>query len=319
MAETDGLVIPRGRKRAVLEGGGRELRLTNLDKPFWPERGLTKRDLLQHYVDVAPVLLPHIEGRPMVMKRYPHGWAGEHFFMKRTPAHAPAWLETCAVEHGSGSVIDFPVVRQLDGLLWLVNLGCIDLNPWYSRCDDVDRPDVLHFDLDPVPPAGFDRVREAALLVRDALDDLAMPSYAKTTGSKGIHVYVPIVRGPVQKDVWRVAKAFARLMEQRRPDLVTAEYRIRNRPAGRILVDYNQNAWGRTLASVYSVRPTALATVSMPVRWEEVEDGVETEDFRIENIGDRLAGVGDLWRPLAWPKRGRVELAGLMASADQGR
>jgi bifunctional non-homologous end joining protein LigD len=319
MAQTDGLAIPRGRKGAVLEGGGRELRLTNLDKPFWPERGLTKRDLLQHYADVAPVLLPHIEGRPMVMKRYPHGWAGEHFFMKRTPAHAPSWLETCAVEHGSGSVIDFPVVRDIAGLLWLVNLGCIDLNPWYARCDDVDRPDVLHFDLDPVPPATFDRVREAALLVRDALDDLGMPSYAKTTGSKGIHVYIPIVRGPIQKDVWRVAKAFAGLMEQRRPDLVTAEYRIKNRPAGRILVDYNQNAWGRTLASVYSVRPTALATVSMPVRWEEVEDGVEIEDFRIENIGDRLARVGDLWRPLAWPKRGRVELVGLMESAGPRR
>lgn len=319
MAETDGLAIPRGRTRAVLGGAGREVRLTNLDKPFWPERGITKRDLLQHYADVAPVLLPHIEGRPMVMKRYPHGWKGEHFFMKRTPPHAPAWLETCAVEHGSGSVIDFPVVRQLADLLWLVNLGCIDLNPWYSRCDDVDRPDVLHFDLDPVPPAGFDRVREAALLVREALDELGMPSYAKTTGSKGIHVYVPIVRGPIQKEVWRVAKAFARLMEQRRPDLVTAEYRIRNRPAGRILVDYNQNAWGRTLASVYSVRPTALATVSMPVRWEEVEDGVETEDFRIENVAARVARVGDLWRPLAWPKRGRVELGGLMASAGERR
>jgi bifunctional non-homologous end joining protein LigD len=315
MAEREGLVIPRSGARAVLEFPGGELRLTNLEKPFWPDRGLAKADLLQHYADMGPVLLPHIQGRPMVMKRYPHGWKGDHFFMKRTPANAPEWLETCRVEHGSGNVIDFPVVRQLPDLLWLVNLGCIDLNPWYSRCDDVDRPDVLHFDLDPVPPAGFDRVREAALLVRDALEELAMPSYPKTTGSKGIHVYVPIVWGPVQKDVWRVAKAFARLMEQRRPDLVTAEYRIKNRPAGRVLVDYNQNAWGQTLASVYSVRPTALATVSMPVRWGEVESGVEMEDFRLENAVARISEVGDLWRPLVWPKRGRVELRALMETA----
>jgi bifunctional non-homologous end joining protein LigD len=315
MAQRESLDIPRGRERARLAFSGRELRLTNLEKPFWPDRGLTKADLLQHYADVAPVLLPHIQGRPMVMKRYPHGWQGEHFFMKRTPAHAPEWLETCPVQHASGNVIEFPVVREISGLLWLVNLGCIDLNPWYSRCDDVGRPDVLHFDLDPVPPAGFDRVREAALLVRDALDEIGMPSYPKTTGSKGIHVYVPIVRGPVQKDVWRVAKAFARLMEERRPDLVTAEYRVKNRPGGRVLVDYNQNAWGRTLASVYSVRPTALATVSMPVRWDEVADGVEIEDFRMDNAAARIAEVGDLWRPLAWPRRGRVELGALTESA----
>ncbi len=304
---TDRIRIPR-QGTATLQFAGRPLRLTNLAKPFWPERGITKGDLLQYYADVAPVLLPHIEGRAMVMKRYPNGWAGKHFFMKRTPEHAPDWVETCAIEHGSGSVIDFPVVHSVPGLLWLVNLGCIDLNPWYSRCDDVDRPDVLHFDLDPVAPAGFDRVREVALRVRDALDGLGMPSYPKTTGSKGIHVYVPIVRGPTQKAVWRFAKAFARLMEERHPDRVTAEYRIRNRPPGRVLVDYNQNAWGRTLASVYSVRPVAAAAVSTPVTWAEVEDGVEIDDFRLDNVRDRIEERGDLWRPLAWPKRGRVEL-----------
>ena len=309
--------VPRDRDTAVVELGGREVRLTNLRKPFWPDRGITKGDLLQYYADVAEVLLPHVEGRAMVMKRYPNGWRGKFFFMKRTPDHAPEWLETCAIEHGSGSVIDFPVIRHVPGLLWLVNLGCIDLNPWYSRCDDVDRPDVLHFDLDPVPDAGFDRVRETALLVKEALDGLGMPSYPKTTGSKGIHVYVPIVRGPVQKDVWRFAKAFARLMEERRPDLVTAQYRIADRPAGRVLVDYNQNAWGRTLASVYSVRPTPVAAVSAPVTWDEVAGGIEIEDFRLDNMPERIRAVGDLWRPLAWPKRGRValeEMTGGMAT-----
>lgn len=300
------------RDAVTLEFAGRPLRLSNLQKPFWPRRGITKGDLLQYYADIAPVLLPHIEGRPMVMKRYPDGWAAGHFFMKRTPAHAPDWVETCAIEHASGSVIDFPVVRSLPGLLWLVNLGCIDLNPWYSRCDDVDRPDVLHFDLDPVEPAGFDRVREVALRLRDALDDLGMPSYPKTTGSKGIHVYVPIVRGPSQKDVWRFAKAFARVMEERYPDRVTAEYRVRNRPPGRVLVDYNQNAWGRTLASVYSVRPVSSAAVSTPVEWAEVEAGVEIEDFRMDNVPARVERRGDLWRPMVWPKRGRVELGSMI-------
>ncbi len=315
----EALRIPTDKRAAVLRLSGRELRLTNLGKPFWPGRGLSKGDLLQYYADVAPVLLPHIEGRAMVMKRYPNGWQGKHFFMKRTPDHAPVWLETCAIEHGSGSVIDFPVVRSVAGLLWLVNLGCIDLNPWYSLCDDVDRPDVLHFDLDPVEPAGFDRVRETALRVRESLDALGMPSYPKTSGSKGIHVYVPIVRGPRQKEVWRFAKAFARLMEERHPELVTAEYRIRNRPAGRVLVDYNQNAWGRTLASVYSVRPTAEASVSTPVTWEEVEAGVEIGDFRLENVPERVERVGDLWRPMAWPKRGRVELSEVAGRTGAGR
>lgn len=313
MADSGRIRIPTDRDSVVLEFAGRAVRLTNLDKPFWPELGLTKRDLLQYYADVAPLLLPHVEGRAMVMKRYPNGWRGKFFFMKRTPDHAPDWLETCAIEHGSGSVIDFPVIHHVPGLLWLVNLGCIDLNPWYSRCDDVDRPDFLHFDLDPVPPAGFDRVREAALLVREALEGLGMPSYAKTTGSKGIHVHVPLVRGPLQKQVWSFAKAFARLLEERRPDLVTAEYRIKNRPPGRILVDYNQNAWGQTLASVYSVRPTPAAAVSTPVTWEEVEDGMEIDDFRLDNVRERLDDMGDLWRPLVWPVRGRVELEDVVA------
>src|SRR5262249_20551124 len=160
---------------------------------------------------------------------------------KRAPSPRPEWIRTCSIEHASGNVIDFPVIGDLPSLLWLVNLGCIDLNPWYARCDDVDRPDYLHFDLDPVPPAAFADVRKAALLVREALAALELPSLAKTTGSRGLHVYVPIVRGPTQKEVWAFAKAFARALEGRHPAVVTAEYRIAKRPAGRVLVDYNQN------------------------------------------------------------------------------
>jgi bifunctional non-homologous end joining protein LigD len=291
----------------VVEAEGRPVKLTNVNKLFWPEEGYTKGDLLQYYADVSRWLIPHLRDRAMVMKRYPHGAAGEFFFMKRAPSPRPEWIELCSIEHSSGNVIDFPMVQDLAALLWVVNLGCIDLNQWYARCDDVDRPDYLHFDLDPVPGADFGKVLETALLVHEALDSLRMPNHAKTTGSKGIHVYVPIVRGPTQKQVWTFAKEFARQMEARRPDLVTAEYKVSKRPTGRVLVDYNQNAWGRTLASIYSVRPKARATVSTPVTWRELERGVAIEDFRIDNVPARLRKVGDLWAPLP-EKKGRVKL-----------
>jgi bifunctional non-homologous end joining protein LigD len=283
---------------STLDVAGREVRLTNLEKVFWPESGITKGDLVQYYAEIAPALLPHLRDRAMVMKRYPHGVDGKYFFMKRAPAPRPPWIETCAIEHGSGSVIDFPMIQDAAALLWLINLGCIDLNPWYSRCDDTDRPDFLHFDLDPVPDAAWERVVETALLVRQALAALEMPVYAKTTGSRGIHVYVPIVRGPTQKQVWSFAKELARTLASHAPRLVTAEYRVARRPPGRVLVDYNQNAWGRTLASVYSVRPRPGATVSAPVAWDELEAGARIEDFDLFNVPARIAERGDLWAGL---------------------
>ncbi len=297
--------IPKGVANAEITVKGRAVKLTNLDKPFWPI--VTKRDLLQYYADVAPALLPHVCERAMVMKRYPNGAAGEFFFMKRTPPGRPEWLRTCPIQHSSGNVIDFPVIDDLAALLWVVNLGCIDLNQWYAKCDDVNRPDYLHFDLDPVPEARFKQVLETACAVRESLEALKIPSYPKTTGSRGIHIYVPIVRGPLQKQVWSFAKEFAKAMEARNPNLITAEYRIAKRPAGRVLVDYNQNAWGRTLASVYSVRPTPKATVSTPVTWEEIEHGFHIEDFTIQNVPERVARLGDLYKPLL-AKTNRLKL-----------
>jgi len=295
-------VIPTDVDTVELRAGSRAVHLTNLRKPFWPERGLTKGDLLQYYVDVSGALLPHLHDRAMVMKRYPNGAGGDFFFMKRAPSPRPGWIETCAIDHGSAGVIDFPIVQDLPALLWVVNLGCIDLNQWYARCDDTDRPDYLHFDLDPVKGATFAQVREAALILRETLDALKMPSYPKTTGSRGIHVYVPIVRGPTQKDVWSVAKTISLSLAGAHPRLLTAEYRVARRPSERVLVDYNQNAWGRTLASIYSVRPKPRATVSTPVTWKEVEKGVEIEDFRMDNVPARLTKVGDLWKPLLDPE-----------------
>jgi bifunctional non-homologous end joining protein LigD len=301
------LTIPRDRDNVVLGVDNRDVRLTNLGKVFWPELRLTKGDLLQYYASVARAILPHLRDRAMVMKRYPHGASGEYFFMKRAPNPRPSWIETCAIHHGSGDVIDFPMIQDRAALMWVVNLGCIDLNQWYARSDDIDRPDYLHFDLDPGAGATFDLVRESGLIVREALAVLKMPSFVKTTGSRGLHIYVPIVREPVQKDVWRFAKALAQELQVRHPSLLSTEYRVAKRPSGRVLVDYNQNAWGRTLASIYSVRPRAEATVSTPLTWQELERGARIEDFTMMNVPARVARLGDLWKPLL-SVRGRFDL-----------
>jgi bifunctional non-homologous end joining protein LigD len=302
------LVIPRDQDNVILTVDGKDVRLTNLRKIFWPELAITKGDLLQYYADVATALLPHVKNRAMVMKRYPHGASGEFFFMKRAPTPRPSWIEICRIDHGSKGVIDFPMIQDPAALMWVINLGCIDLNQWYATCDDVDRPDYLHFDLDPGVGATFDRVIETAQVVHEALDTLKMPSVVKTTGSKGLHVYVPIVRGPVQKQVWTFAKALAQELAVRNPALITGEYRRDKRPRGRVLVDYNQNRWGSTLASIYSPRPRPEATVSTPVTWKEVAGGIRVEDFTVRNVPARVAKLGDLWKPLL-QARGRFNLS----------
>jgi bifunctional non-homologous end joining protein LigD len=299
--------LPHSQDTLEFDVDGKNVRLTNLTKIFWPELGITKLDLLQYYLDISPVLLPHVAHRAMVMKRYPNGVTGEFFFMKRAPSPRPEWIETCSIEHASGNVIDFPVIRDLASLLWVINLGCIDLNPWYARCDDVDRPDYLHFDLDPVNGASWRQMVESAKVVHQALTELGLSSIIKTTGSRGFHIYVPIVRGPTQKEVWGFAKQFATNLAALRPDLMTAEYRIAKRPRKRVLLDYNQNAWGRTLASVYSVRPQPKATVSTPITWDELDEAVQIDDFRIDTVPDRVKKVGDLWAPLL-AQKGRAQL-----------
>jgi bifunctional non-homologous end joining protein LigD len=199
------------------------------------------------------------------------------------------------------------MVQDLASLLWIINLGCIDLNPWYARCDDTNRPDFLNFDLDPARGATFVQARETAMVVRDALEEVGMKPMAKTSGSEGLHLYVAIARGPTQKEVWTFAKQLARRLEKEHPRLITTEFLVADRPRGRVLVDYNQNAWGRTLASVYSVRPKEFAGVSTPVSWEEVKRGVDIEDFRLENVPARVRKLGDLWKPLL-SSRGRFRL-----------
>src|SRR5690242_15657721 len=301
------VVLPKDKNNLDVQIRDRVVKLTNLNKLFWPRLGVTKRDLIQYYLDMAPVLLPHVIDRAMVMKRYPNGAAGEFFFMKRAPSPRPDWIEICNIEHESGNIINFPMVQDVAALMWVINLGCIDLNQWYAKCDDVDRPDYVHFDLDPVPNASFEKVCEAALFLKLALDSLKIPSFVKTTGSKGIHIYIPIKHGPTQKQVWTFAKEFAWAVASQAPKLLTAVYQVSKRPKGRVLVDYNQNAWGRTLASVYSVRPNKLPSVSTPVKWSELKRGVSIDDFRIENVPSRVRRLGDLYKPLLAAK-GRFRL-----------
>ena len=310
------ILIPTDVDSATVSVTGREVRLTNLRKLFWPELGITKGALIQYYADIAHVLLPHISDRAMVMKRYPHGAAGPFFFMKRAPTPRPDWIRTCRIEHESGNVINFPVIDDPASLLWIINLGCIDLNQWYAKCDDIDRPDYVHFDLDPGQGASFDQVRECALILKEALETLGMNPLVKTSGSKGMHVYVPVIRGPVQKAVWTFAKALALELASRHRSLMTSEYRVASRPAARVLVDYNQNRWGSTLASVYSVRPTPRATVSTPLTWAEVAAGARIEDFRLDNVPARVAERGDLWKALLAAK-GRTNLERFLQVKNQ--
>ncbi len=301
------VTIPKDQAQVELGLSGKTVRLTNLQKPFWPSLGITKGDLIQYYADVSRWLLPHLHNRAMVMKRYPNGAEGEFFYMKHAPTPRPDWIEICSIDHRSGNIVDFPIVQDLASLLWLINLGCIDLNQWYARCDDVDRPDYLHFDLDPGARVAFPMVREGSLILRDTLKGLKMPAYVKTTGSRGFHVYVPIQRGPSQKQVWTFAKALANVLAEEHPTLFTTEYKLAKRPTDRVLIDYNQNAWGRTLASIYSVRPTPQASVSTPVTWEEIARGVEIADFTLRNVPERLEKLGDLWQPLL-SEKGRFDL-----------
>lgn len=302
--------IPKDANSCTVKCGNKKVTLTSLQTVFWPDLGKTKRDLLAYYSTVAPVLLPHLKNRAVVLKRYPDGITGEFLLMRRVPPYKPRWLDACAIENRSGSVIDFPVVEDEASLLWIVNLGCIDLNPWYARCDRTDRPDCLHFDLEPVPPAGFGEVRQVALRVKAYLDKRGAPSFPKTTGSDGMHISVPICRKPAQKEVLEVAKRIAIELAKRHPDEITTEFRTSRRPPGRVLIDYNQNAWGRTLASAYSVRPLPQATVSTPLKWREVKAGVAAENFTMDSMPARIHKVGDLAAPLL-KKRPRCLLESL--------
>ncbi len=285
-------VIADDQDEIRIREGGRETRLTNLGKAFWDTPRITKGDVLDHYARMAGVLLPHVEGRPMVMKRYPDGWDRPFFFQHQVPDGAPRWLTTVTLAK-SGDEITYPVLDDPVGLLWMVNLGCIDLNPWHARADHPDLADHVLFDLDPPDGTPFAAVSELALAVRDALAGLGLRSHCKTSGSRGIHVMAPLAPTP-HESVRLFAGIVGRRIVAARPADATVETQIARR-GGRIYIDTNQNGYGKTIAAVYSVRPVARATVSTPVTWDEVEDGVDPARFTMAEVAERVATHGGLF------------------------
>ena len=281
-----------------LRRGSRVLKLSNLDKPFWPEEGITKGDLLAYYRAIAPVVVSHLRQRPFTMKRYPDGWQGKHFFQKDAPKGMPEWIPRLPYPATSRDtrerrMIDYPVVNDELALLWMVNMGCIDLNTWASRIDSPHRPDWVLFDLDPSEGVGFRETVEVALLVKEALDALGLVSFPKTSGSRGMHVLVPIERRSSYDDVRRFAGIVAGAIARAHPDLATTQW-VKSKRRG-VLIDANQNGEGKTIASVYSVRPRAGAPVSAPLAWDEVNDSLDLTAFTMDEVLRRVGERGDLF------------------------
>ena len=274
----------------IIEVAGREVRLSNPDKVFFPEIGVTKRDLVEYYLGVADAALIHLRERPTVMKRYVDGAASEPFFQKRVPKGAPEWLETATVSFPSGRTATELVPNDAAHLVWAVNLGVIDFNPWPVRRADLDNPDELRVDLDPMPDVPWDHVRRVASVAGDVLREHDLVGFPKTSGSRGIHINARIRPEHGFTEVRRAALALAREVERRVPELATSKWWKEERHG--VFVDYNQNARDRTVASAYSVRPVPNARVSCPLSWDEVRD-VEPDDLRIDTVPARLASVGD--------------------------
>jgi bifunctional non-homologous end joining protein LigD len=291
--------VPR---ETVIERGRRRLELSNLDKVFWPEEGITKGDLLDYYRAVAPVLVPHLRDRPFTMRRYPDGIEGKAFFQKDAPVHMPEWIRTFRAEVSTRArpperrEVGFPLVNDELALLWMANMGCIDMNAWYSRIDRPDRPDFVLFDLDPTPEVPFAQVVEVALLVRTLLDGLGLASFPKTSGGKGFHVLVPLDRRSTYADSRGFAEHVARAIAGSRPDLATTAW-AKSRRRG-VLIDANQNGEGKTIASAYSVRPRPGAPVSTPLEWDEVAAGLDPAAFTMAAVLARVERHGDLFAPV---------------------
>jgi bifunctional non-homologous end joining protein LigD len=282
--------------------GRRLLQLSNLDKLFWPEEGITKGDLLSYYREIAPALLPHLRDRPFTMKRYPDGWQGDHFFQKDAPSHMPDWIPTRPFVVSTRDAprkrrqIRVPLVNDELALLWMVNMGCIDMNTWYSRIDKPDRPDFVLFDLDPSADVGFKEAVEVAHLVREALAALDLESYAKTSGADGMHVLLPIARRYTYAETREFAEIVAGAIARSHRGLVTTEWSKQRRRG--VLIDANQNGEGKTIASVYSVRPRPGAPVSTPLSWDELTTDLDPRDFTMEVVLARVAREGDLFAPV---------------------
>jgi bifunctional non-homologous end joining protein LigD len=291
--------------------GGRELKLSNLDKVFFPVEGITKGDLIEYYRAVAPVLVPHLKDRPFTMIRYPDGIEGKHFFQKDAPKHMPEWiprhraLVSTRESPRRKKWVEFPLVNDEMALLWMVNMGCIDMNAWYSRVDRPERPDFVLFDLDPSPDVGFKETVEVALLVKQALDAFGLVGFPKTSSAEGMHVLVPIERRYTYDDTRQFAEIVAGAIARTHRGLATTEWTKSKRRG--VLIDSNQNGEGKTIASVYSVRPRAGAPISTPLRWDEVNDKLDPLSFTMGTVLERVRRHGDLFEGVLTTKQRLTE------------
>jgi bifunctional non-homologous end joining protein LigD len=288
-----------GAGERVVRDGERRVRLTNLGKVWWPADGRSKGDAIDHYLRVAGVLVPHLAGRPMILKRFPNGITGEHFFQHNLPEGAPEWLGRAELSRSGRAgerTSTYALVDDPLALLWVVNLGCIDMNPWQSRAEAPDEPTQVLFDLDPGEGVPFTAVAETALLVRDELVRVGLRGYPRTSGASGMHVFVPLAPGHGFDAARLFAGVVGARLRRARPDLVTSETRVAHRGA-RVYLDANQNGRGRSIASVYSIRPRAGAPVATPLRWDEVGAGLDPAAFPPEVVAARIAAHGDLFAP----------------------
>jgi bifunctional non-homologous end joining protein LigD len=272
---------------------GREVRLTHLDKPFWPE-GLTKAHLIKYYAEIAPYILPHVRNRPVVMKRYPDGIAGAEFYQKEIPSYAPAWIKTHPVQH-SGKVVPYIICNDTATLVWLANQACVEVHAWLARIENLACPDIAVMDLDPAEGATFDDVLEIALFVRKALDEFKLKSFPKTSGASGLHLFIPIQPVYSRGIVTKVMKYIAGLVAGVVPAKASTGRKVDLR-TGKVYLDYLQNGRGKTMAFQYGLRPLPGAPVSTPLEWGEVGKGrIRPADFNIESIFHRLKEKGDLY------------------------
>jgi bifunctional non-homologous end joining protein LigD len=281
--------------------GRRRVRVTHPDRALFPGDGVTKGDLAEYYAAIGDAIVPHLRERPFTLKRYPYGIRGQPYFAKQAPKGKPSWIPTRQFRtwprEGGSRLVDFTLVNEPAAVVWMVQMNCIDMNAWYSRVDKPDRPDFVLFDLDPPDSRdGFAEAIRVAHLIRGALEELELRSYVKTSGADGIHVLLPITRRATFPQTYEFAELLSRQLEAGHPGLVTTEWLKKKRRG--VLVDHRQNGHGKTIASVYSVRPKPGAPVSTPLRWEELTERVRPRDFGRREALDRVAKYGDLFEPV---------------------
>lgn len=301
-------------KETIVNIDGHEVKLTNLDKTIWPE-GLTKAHLVKYYSDVAPYILPHLFNRPIVMKRYPHGLAGEAFYQKEIPDYAPDWIARQPVEH-TEKVINYIICNNKATLIWLVNQACIEMHAWLARLENLECPDIAVMDLDPAEGASFSDILEIALLVKRILDEFGIESFPKTSGSRGLHLFIPLAPVYSWQKVTGAMKYVAELAQKVYPDKITLERKVDKR-AGKVYLDYLQNGRGKTMAFQYSLRPRPGAPVSTPLLWTEVEKGgFGPGDYNINTVFARFGRMGDIYEGVLKKKQSLDRLLDVIAGGS---